>query len=147
MKVILKEDVKTQGKKGDIINVNDGYARNFLIPKGLAAEADVNSVNSAIMKKQAAAYHLEMEKKEAAALKEKLSGLVVNLKVKCGENGKIFGSINSGDVSRGLTGIGYTVDKKKILLKSPIKSAGDYDVEIKLYAGVSAKIKVHVENE
>lgn len=147
MKVILKEDVKGQGKKGDIVNVNNGYARNFLIPKGLATEADANAVNSAVLKKQAAAFHKEQEKKQAQALKKNLDNLTVNLTVKCGENGKIFGSITSGQICDKLTTMGYTVDKKKLVLKEPIKSAGNYAIDVKLYPEITAKINVVVENE
>lgn len=147
MKVILKKDVKGQGKKGDIVNVNDGYARNFLIPKDYAEEADANAVNSAVLKKQAEAYHKEQEKKDAAAAKKALDGLEVNLTVKCGENGKIFGSVTNTQITDKLQSMGYTVDKKKLVLKEPIKSAGNYPVEIKLYPSITAKITVVVKNE
>ncbi len=147
MKVILKQDVKGQGKKGDIVNVNDGYARNFLIPKGLAVEATADAVNSAILKKQAAEYHKEMERKEALAAKQRLDNLTVSLKVKCGESGKIFGSITSAQISDKLSEMGYNVDKKKIVLKEPIKNAGTYTLDVKLYPEITAKLKVIVESE
>jgi len=147
MKVILKQDVKGQGKKGDIVNVNDGYARNFLIPKGAAEQADANAVNSAVLKKQAQAYHKEQEKKEALAAKQNIDKLTVNLTVKCGENGKIFGSITNAQISDKLQTMGYNVDKKKIVLKEPIKSAGEYNLDVKLYPEIVAKLKLVVENE
>ncbi|NLK17485.1 MAG: 50S ribosomal protein L9 [Clostridiales bacterium] len=147
MKVILKQDVKGQGKKGEIVNVNDGYARNYLIPKGLAVEATADAVNSAMLKKQAAEYHRKMERKEALAAKQRLDDLTVNLKVKCGKSGKIFGSVTSTQVSEKLAEMGYTVDKKKIMLKEPIKNAGIYTVDVKLYPEITAKLKVIVESE
>lgn len=147
MKVILKQDVKGQGKKGDIVNVNDGFARNFLIPKGLAVEASVDAVNSATLKKQAAVYHKELEKKEALAVKQKLDTLTVSLKVKCGENGKVFGSVTSAQISDKLSEMGYTVEKKKIVLKEPIKNAGAYTLDVKLYPEVTAKLKLIIESE
>ena len=147
MKVILKQDVKGQGKKGEIVNVNDGYARNYLIPKGLAVEATADAVNSAMLKKQAAEYHRKMERKEALSAKQRLDDLTVNLKVKCGKSGKIFGSVTSTQVSEKLAEMGYTVDKKKIMLKEPIKNAGIYTVDVKLYPEITAKLKVIVESE
>lgn len=147
MKVILKQDVKGQGKKGDIVNVNDGFARNFLIPKGCAEEADANAVNSVVLKRQAEAYHKDEEKKEAIVAKKNLENLTVLLKVKCGENGKIFGSITNAAISDKLVLMGYNVDKKKIVLKEPIKSAGEYVLSVKLYPEITAKLKLVVENE
>jgi large subunit ribosomal protein L9 len=147
MKVILNKDVKGQGKKGDIVNVNDGYARNFLLPKGYAQEADANALNSVVIKKQAEAYHKEQEKQEALAAKKALDGITVNLKLKCGESGKIFGSVTNAQISDKLQDMGYTVDKKKIVLKEALKSAGNYPVIIKLYPDISAKINVVIESE
>ncbi len=147
MRVILTKDVKGQGKKGDIINVNDGYARNFLLPKGYAQEADANAVNSVVIKKQSEAYHKEMEKQEALAAKKALDGVSVSLKLKCGENGKVFGSVTNAQISEKLQDMGYSVDKKKIVLKEAIKSAGNYPVAIKLYPDISAKINVIIEND
>lgn len=146
MKVVLKQDVKGQGKKGDIINCNDGYARNFLIPKGLAQEATANTINSVVIKKQAEAYHKEMEKKEAAAAKTVFDNVTVNLTVKMGEKGKIFGSVTSSDIAAELLKMGYNLDKKKIVLKEPIKNAGNYILDVKLYPEICAKLKVNVTN-
>jgi len=144
MKVILLKDVKGQGKKGDIVNVNDGYGRNFLLPQGLAEEASVNAVNSAVIKKQAAAYHKEQEKKEALGLKTRLTGITVPLELKSGENGKIFGSITNADVSEGLHGLGFNIDKKKIILKEVIRTSGDFKADIKLYPEISVTITIKV---
>ena len=147
MKVILKQDVKGQGKKGDIVNVNNGYARNFLIPRGLAEEANADALNSAVLKKQAQDFHKEEEKKQAQKSKLELEKLTVVLKVKCGENGKVFGSITNALISSQLQQMGYTVDKKKIVLKEPIKSAGSYILDVKLFPDIVAKLKVEVEKE
>lgn len=147
MKVVLKADVKGQGKKGEIVNVNDGYARNYLLPRGLAEEATANVVNSVVIKKQAEAYHKEMERKEALAAKARIDAATVVLKVKCGENGKVFGSVTSGNISDALLGQGLTVDKKKIVLKEPIKSSGIYKLDVKLYPEITAHLTVQVENE
>ena len=147
MKVILKQDVKGQGKKGDIVNVNDGYARNFLLPRGLAVEATATEVNSVKLQRQAQDYHREMQKKEALANKQVLDKASVTLKVKCGENGKIFGSVTSANITDALLNTGITVDKKKIVLKDPIKSAGNYKVGVKLYPDVTASLTVVVENQ
>lgn len=147
MKVILKQDVKGQGKKGDIVNVNDGYARNFLLPRGLAVEATATEVNSATLQRQAQEYHKEMQRKEALANKQALDKTSVKLKVKCGENGKIFGSITSSNIADALLNSGITVDKKKIVLKDTIKSAGNYKIDVKLYPDITASITVVVENE
>lgn len=145
MKVILKEDVKALGKKGDILEVNNGYARNFLIPKGLAAEADADAVNSAQLKKQAQQFHKEEEKRQAENIKRELEKVTVKLQVKCGENGKIFGSVTNAMIAEKLEQMGYSVDKKKIVLKEPIKKEGGYILDVKLHSDVAAKIKVEVE--
>ena len=147
MKVILKQDVKGQGKNGDIVNVNNGYARNFLIPRGLAEEANADALNSAVLKKQAQDFHKEEEKKQAQKAKLELEKLTVVLKVKCGENGKVFGSVTNALISSQLQQMGYTVDKKKIVLKEPIKSAGSYMLDVKLFPDIVAKLKVEVEKE
>lgn len=144
MKVVLKADVKAQGKKGDIVNVNDGYARNFLLPKGLAEEATADALNSATLKKQAVAYHKEMERKEALAHKAQVDKSTVTLKVKCGENGKIFGSITSANIADELVKQGMTIEKKKLVLKEAIKAPGIYTIDVKLYPEISAKLKVEV---
>ena len=145
MKVILKEDVKALGKKGDILEVNNGYARNFLIPKGLAAEADADAFNSAQLKKQAQQFHKEEEKRQAENIKRELEKVTVKLQVKCGENGKIFGSVTNAMIAEKLEQMGYSVDKKKIVLKEPIKKEGGYILDVKLHSDVAAKIKVEVE--
>lgn len=144
MKVILLKDVKGTGKAGEIKEVADGYARNCLIKKGLAEEATSVKINSLNIKKDAQDFH---KKEEIKALKEqasKLNGEKITVKIKCGENGKIFGSVTSKEIAESLAEKGFSVDKKKILLKDGIKSLGEYQVEIKFLPDVFAKIKVEV---
>lgn len=145
MKVILKADVKGQGKKGEIINVSDGYARNFLIKNGLAQEATAASVNSARIAAEAAEHRKAVEKAEAAELKKKLDSESVTVKIKVGENGKLFGALNTQQISDALAAKGYDVDKKKIVIAEPIKALGRYTVTVKCYAEIAAKLTVVVE--
>lgn len=144
MKVILTADVKGQGKKGDVVNVSDGYARNYLFKNGLAEEATATAVNSAKIKKEADDHRRAVERAEAVALAEKLDKTEVTVKIKVGENGKLFGSLNTQAIADALSSQGLTVDKKKIVLTEPIKSLGTYTVTVKPYAEVSAKLKVNV---
>ena len=144
MKVILKQDVKGSGKKGDIIEVSDGYAKNFLLKKGLAEQASSVAVNSLKLQKEAEA---RRKAEEIAAIRElgkKMDKSTVTLSIKCGENGKTFGSVTSREIAAKLAELGYDVDKKKILLKDPIKAVGEYPVEIRLMEGVTDKISVTV---
>lgn len=144
MKIILLKDVKGTGKAGEIKEVADGYARNCLIKKGLAEEATSVKVNSLNIKKDAQDFH---KKEEIKALKEqasKLNGEKITVKIKCGENGKIFGSVTSKEIADSLAEKGFSVDKKKILLKEGIKSLGEYQVDVKFLPDVFAKIKVEV---
>ncbi|QCX33618.1 50S ribosomal protein L9 [Caloramator sp. E03] len=145
MKVILKQDVKGLGKKGDIVNASDGYARNFLFPKNLAMEATEGTIKDYQIKKESEAKKKLKELQEAQELAKKISQLTLTLKVKAGENGKLFGSITSKDISEALKNqYGYQIDKKKIVLNEAIKVAGSYDVEVKIYPEVSAKLKVTI---
>lgn len=147
MKVILKQDVKTLGKKDTIVEVNDGYARNFLIPKGLAAEATPAALNEAKAKNAAEKHRKENEITDAKKMAAKMSGITVNVKSKAGANGKLFGSITSKDIVDQLKSQHkITIDKKMVNLPEAIKSLGKTEVEIKLYAGVSTKITVMVED-
>lgn len=145
MKVILNADVKGKGKKGDIVNVSDGYARNFLFPKNLAKEATAQNLNAAKVAQDAAKHKKLVEKAEALALAEKLSGKTVQLKAKCGEGNRLFGAVTAAEVAEALKeSMGIEVDKKKIALSGGIKELGTYDVAVKVYAEVSATIKVEV---
>ena len=144
MKVILKADVKGQGKKGDLINASDGYAKNFLLPKGLAVVADKTAINELEGKKSAAAFHKNQEEMKAKELADKLEGKKVTFKAKSGDNGKLFGSITAQDVANEIKmQLHLEVDKKKVQIDS-IKTLGTTDAIIKVYPGISAKVKVEV---
>ena len=144
MKVILLKDVKGLGKAREIKEVSDGYARNFLFKQGLAEEATAVKVNSLNIKLNAEDYHRKEEIKALKAQAESINGKTIEVKIKCGENGKIFGSVTSKEIADAISNLGVTVDKKKILLKEPIKNLGSYTVEIRFLAEVSAKITVSV---
>ncbi len=148
MKVILMEDVKGTGKKGEMVNVKDGYARNFLIPKGLAVEATPENINIMKAKKEAENIKKEKEMAKARELAEKLNSITVVIRTKAGENGKLFGSITSKDISDKLkSDYKIDIDKKKFNMPEPIKSLGTCVVEVKLYPEISAKLNVKVEQE
>ncbi len=145
MKIILFQDVKGQGKAGEVVNVSDGYARNFIIPKGLGAPADANAINAANIKKSADAHRLEVQKENAKKLAASMSDLTVKVRAKCGENGKLFGSIGVAEIAAGLKEqYGITVDKKKIRIDEPIKSLGITKVSAHLYENADAKFSVEV---
>ncbi len=147
MKVLLLQDVKAQGKRDEIIEVNDGFGRNFLIKKGLAVEATPKVLNEYRLRKQKEEADRQ---KEIAAAKEtaaKLQGTGVTVKVKCGENGKLFGAVTAKEISESLAAMGYDIDKKKIVLKEPVKLIGRYEIEIKLYQGISASVFLTVTDE
>ncbi len=144
MKVIFLKDVKGTAKAGEIKEVSDGYARNCLIKKGLAEEATSVKLNSFNIKKDAENFHKQEEIKALKEQAKKLNGETVTVKIKCGENGKIFGSVTSKEIADVLNEKGFSVDKKKILLKDGIKSLGVYQVDVKFLPDVFAKIKVEV---
>ena len=147
MKVILTQDVKSQGKKGDIINVSDGYARNFLFPKKLAIEADAKALNEIKRKNEAQQFRLATERAEAEKLAEKLNGTMIDFAIASGSDTKLYGSVTSKEIAEKLTQkFGVSIDKRKILLDKPIKNYGIYTLDIKLYPDVTAKIKVEVHN-
>ena len=143
MKVILQQDVKGQGKKGQMVEVSDGYGRNFLLPRKLAVEATAENVNTMKMQDKAKAARLAEEKAQALALAEKLKGVQVNIKARAGQGGKLFGSITSKEISEELKAqFGLDVGKSKIVLSDPIKSFGAFDVKCKLGSEVSGVIHV-----
>lgn len=145
MIVILSRDIKGTGKAGDVVNVSDGYARNMLLPKGYATEATEGNIRSLEKQKAIAAEKKAEEKAAAQQTAEKIGKVSVEIKTKAGEGGRIFGSITSKDIADALKAQhNITVDKKKILLDSPIKQTGEMTVEIKLYTDVNAKLKVVV---
>ena len=146
MKVILQADVKGKGKKGDIKEVSDGYARNFLFPRGLAVEANAATMNTIKGQKEAQAFHKEQEKGEALAVKEKIDAASVTLRAKAGDNGKLFGSITNKDVAEALKMQQHiVVDKKKFHMPDGIKTIGTTEVEVRIYPEISAKLKVIVQ--
>lgn len=147
MKVILVKDVKNVGKAGEIVNVSDGYGRNYLLPRGLAIEATESNIKVLNEKKKAEEKKRKQELEEAKEMAQKLSNLSLVLKVKAGENGKLFGSITSKDVEEALKEKGFDIDKKKISFDETVKTTGTYYVDIKLYQGVIAKVKVDVVAE
>lgn len=147
MKIILLQDVKGQGKKGEVIEVNEGYARNFLIKKGLAEAATASKINDLNQKKAAADFHRAEELKAMRELAKEINGKSFTVTIKAGQGGKVFGSVTGANISDSLQAAGYNIDKKKVALAQPIKNVGVYDVDLKLMEGVSSKIKVSVEAE
>ncbi|MGI6049993.1 MAG: 50S ribosomal protein L9 [Acetivibrionales bacterium] len=148
MKVILTQDVKSLGKKDQVVEVSDGYARNYLIPRGLAVEATSAALNEANAKNAAKQHRKENELSDAKNLAKKMSGLTVVVNSKAGANGKLFGSITSKDIVDQLKKQHkYSIDKKMLNLPEAIKTLGETEVEIKLYAGVTTRIKVQVVGE
>ena len=145
MRVILLKDVKGQGKKGDVVDVSDSYARNYLIKGGYAEVATAVKINDIAQKKAAADFHKAEELKAAREVAATLKGKKFTVKVKAGAGGRLFGSVTAADISAALAEGGYTVDKKKIVRSSPLREAGEYEVELRLFEGVSVKIGVKVE--
>ena len=147
MKIILLQDVKGQGKKGQVIDVNEGYARNFLIKKGLAEIATASKLNDLKQKNSAAEFHKAEEIKATRALAAEIIGKSFTVKIIAGQAGIVFGSVTGGNIADALKSAGYDIDKKKIILPLPIKTLGVYDIDLKLMESISAKIKVTVDAE
>ena len=148
MKVILKDNIKGVGKKNEVINASDGYARNFLFPKNLAVEATPENMQKLNSQNQAKQYRKDQEKEQAQEIAKKLETLTVEIKVQAGENGKIFGSVSSKEIAESLEKqYKITIDKKKIELKEPIKVLGVRTVDAKLFEGVIGKIKIYVVSQ
>ncbi len=144
MKVILKQDVKGQGKKGELVNVSDGYARNFLFPKDLAIPADAQAMNDLKNKEEAAQFHKREEKKAALDMVELLKDKTLKITARAGQNGKLFGSVTTKEVAQELEKqFGVKLDKRKIVM-SDIKAFGGYTAELKLPQGVVGKLSVLV---
>ena len=145
MKVILKADIKGVGKKDQIINASDGYATNYLFPKKLAVEATTGNLGNLKAKQESNQYRKDMQKEEAIKLADKIKNITLTIKVKAGENGKIFGGVTAKEIAENLkTQYAIDVDKKKINLSETIKVIGTRTVDVKLYEGVIAKLKVNV---
>lgn len=148
MKVILNQDVKGTGKKGDLVNVSDGYARNFLFPRKLAVEANAQAMNEKNSKESAAAFRLAEEKAAAEAKKAKIHGKTLKIVGKAGQSGKLFGSITPKEIVEVLKNqYGLDIDKKKISLKSEIKTFGTFECDVKLYTGIVAEMNIEVIKE
>lgn len=148
MKLVLLQDVKGQGKKGELIDVSDGYARNFLLPKKLATMADAAAMNEIKTKEAAKQFRIEEEKKAARATAEALEKAVVKLHVKAGADGRLYGSVTAMDVSAALEKqTGIVIDKRKIQLSDPIRAFGAFDVDCKLYPEIGGKIHLIVTDE
>lgn len=145
MKVLLLADVKGQGKKDQIVEVSDGYARNFLLPKKLAVPADAKVLSEAKSKEEAKQFRLSEEKAAARALAEKLASIIVIIKTGAGADGRLYGSITNKDIAEQLKEQhGIEIDKRKLILAENIKAYGTYDVDVKVYPEISAKLKVTV---
>ncbi len=148
MEVVLLEDVKALGKKGDVVKVSDGYARNFILPKKLGVEATAKSLNELKLQKANAEKVAAKQYEEAKALAEKLAVSPVTLAIKAGENGKAFGSVSGKEISKAVAEqLHLELDKKKIVLPEPIKVLGVHEVAVKLHKDVSAKLTVKVVAE
>lgn len=146
MKVILLEDVKGQGKKGELINTSDGYARNFLFPRKLAKPADAGSIKEIEMKKESQAYHFAEEQKKANEIKTFLADKKLVLKTTGGSDGRLYGAVTSKDISELIEKeLGLKIDKKAITVSDTIKLVGEYTVKIKLFQGIVAELKIIVE--
>lgn len=144
MKVILKADVKSLGKKGNLVNTSDGYARNFLFPKGLAIEANAQAMNEFNNKETAKKFHKAEEIKAANELKDRIEGKTFKVPAKAGANGKLFGSVTAKDVSAAIKEeMGENIDKRKISMQD-IKAFGTTQIEVKVYQGITAKVFVQV---
>ncbi len=145
MKVILLKDMKGMGKKGDVIEVNDGYARNFLIKKGIAQEGTQQNVYVAEQRKKAHDAKIEKERQEAKELALRLKDIVVKVSAKGGENnGKMFGSVTNEMISNALASLGFDIDKKKIEIKESIRDFGNFEVLLRLYPEVTQTLKIQV---
>lgn len=147
MKVILLSDIKGVGKKDQIINANDGYARNYLFPKKLAVEATAGNLGNLKAKQESNQYRKDKQKEDAISLASKLKDITLQIKVKAGDNGKIFGGVTAKEIAENLkTQYNIQIDKKKVNLSETIKNLGILTVDIKLYEGVIGKLKVEVKS-
>lgn len=148
MKVVLLQDVKGSGKKGALVNVSDGYARNFLLPRKLAKEANSQAINELKNAEDSRKFKIETDIENANKLKEKLDGKTIKILAKAGKNGRLFGSVTSKEISDEIKNqFGVIADKRKITIDGDIKSYGTYNCEVKLYQGITAKVMVNVAGE
>ena len=148
MQVILLQDVKSLGKKGEVVKVSDGYARNMLLPKKLAMEATSKNLNDLKLQQKHAEKQAQEMLKQAQALAASLEGKTVEVKIKAGENGRAFGSVSTKEIAAAVKEqLGLELDKKKMVLGDPIKALGDYEITLKLHAKVTGKLLVKVTAE
>jgi large subunit ribosomal protein L9 len=147
MKIILKEDIESLGKMGDTVKTSDGYARNYLIPRGLAIEASNKNIKNLEHEKRIIAKKTEKQKQKAESLVEILGNTVCVISRKVGEQDKLFGSVTSKDIEENLRDQGITIERKNILLDEPIKKLGECRVKVKVYSGIFGEIKVAVVSE
>jgi large subunit ribosomal protein L9 len=147
MKVILKRDIESLGKTGDVIRVAEGYARNYLIPKGLAVEASEKNIRTLEHEKREIAQRAGKERKQAEALLKAFDGVTCVVSRKVGSQDKLFGSVTTKDIEKALHEQGLDVERRSIILDEPIRGLGEYPVKIKLYPGITAEIKVSVVKE
>ena len=146
MKVILLQDVKGSCKKGDLINAADGYARNYLIPKGLAMEATAGAINNKNIQDAAKAHHAQVELEQAQAARAELDGKTVTVSARAGKEGRLFGAVTAKEVAQALNEqYKVSVDKRKVSLSAEIKAFGTYEFDLKLHTGVVARMKVMVQ--
>ncbi len=146
MKVILLQDVKGSGKKGEVINASDGYARNFLLPKNLAVEANAANMTQLNNQKASVEHKKAVNRDNSKLLKERLENAKVIIKAKSGDNGKLFGAVTSIDIEKAIKEqVQIEVDKRKVVLKDSIKALGEYEVVIKLFEDISAKVKIEIQ--
>jgi len=147
MKVILREDVKNLGRMGEVVNVSDGYARNFLFPKKFAVEANTKNLKEFEHNKKVITERAAKLKESFKSVADKLSSLSLTIKAKTGEDDKLFGSVTNMNIAEALASEGFDIDKKKIIIDEPIKRLGEYSVAIKLHHDLSTEVKVHVVQE
>jgi large subunit ribosomal protein L9 len=147
MKVILKEDVKSLGRMGEVVNVSDGYARNYLIPKGLAVDATTKNIKALEHEKKVIELRAQKLRNQAKAEAERLSSIVLTIRAKAGEEEKLFGSITTMDIADALKAEGIEIDRKKIVLDEPIKRLGEYSVSVRLHPEETAQFKIQVVKE
>ena len=147
MKVVLLADVKGQGKKDQIVNVSDGYARNFLFPKNLAIPADAKAMNEVKNKEASRQHKIDVERAAAKETADKLAKVTVKLTSQSGADGRLYGSVTAKDIAEALEKLGISVDKRKIQMNDPIKAYGTYSIDVKLYTDVAGKINVVVSDK
>ncbi len=147
MEMILREDVKSLGKAGEVVRVKPGYGRNYLLPKGLAYEATEGNKKRIAAESKARAVRSDADRTEAQSQADRMSGTELTLTGKAGEEGKLFGSITTADLAEALADKGFAVDKRRIELDHPIKTLGDHTVGVRLHADVRADVRVHVVSE